>query len=110
MQVKENWSRVTGQVEKWTAPDGADAPGELVVRVERVADVKDDGGKLWPNLLEKAVGSTLRVHVPGSAAAGLDAAEGASVTVDVRRGRTAGIVFANPETIRIGTSRRPAGR
>jgi hypothetical protein len=105
MQVKENWSRVTGQVEKWTAPDATDAPGELLVRVERVADVKDDGGKAWPNLLEQAVGSTLRVQVPGSAAADLHVAEGASITVDVRRGRETGVVFANPERIRVGKRR-----
>jgi hypothetical protein len=32
----------------------------------------------------------------------LDAAEGDSVTVDVRRGREAGVVFANAEKIRVG--------
>ena len=105
MQVKENWSRVTGQVEKWTAPDAPDAPGELLERVERVADVKDDGGKPWPNLLEKAAGSSLRVQVPGSTAASLEVAAGASVTVDVRRGREPGLAFANPERIRIGKLR-----
>jgi hypothetical protein len=105
MQVKENWSRVVGHVEKWTAPAGRDAPGELVVRVERVGDVKGEGGKPWPNLLEKAEGSTLRVQVPGSAAADLDVAEGATVTVDVRRGREPGLVFANPETNRIRKGR-----
>ena len=105
MQVKENWSRVTGEVEKWTAPDAADAPGQLLVRVERVADVEDDGGKPWPNLLEKAVGSTLRVHVPASAAAGLDAAEGATITLDVRRGREPGVAFAHPGKIRVGKPR-----
>jgi hypothetical protein len=104
MQVKENWSHVVGHVEKWAAPKGPDEPGELVVRVERIADVKGDGGKPWPNLLEKAKGSTLRVQVPGSAAADLEAAEGASVTVDVRRGREPGVVFANPETLRIRKS------
>jgi hypothetical protein len=110
MQVKENWSRVTGQVETWTAPKAPGEPGELVVRVERVGDVPHEGGKVWPNLLDTAAGSTLRVQVPASAAAGLDVADGASVTVDVRRGRTAGLVFANPESLRIGGGRRPAGR
>ena len=70
MQVVENWSHVVGRVEKWTAPKDADDYGELVVRVERVADVKGEGGKPWPNMLDKAEGSTLRVQVPGSAAAG----------------------------------------
>ena len=97
MQVVENWSHVVGRVEKWTAPKDADGHGELVVRVERVADVKGEGGKPWPNLLDKAEGSTLRVQVPGSAAAGLDVADGDSITVDVRRGREPGVVFANPE-------------
>jgi hypothetical protein len=105
MQIKENWSRVTGRVEKWTAPDAPDAPGELLVRIERVAAVKDDGGRPWPNLLEKEVGSTLRVQVAGSAAVDLHVAEGASVTVDVRRGRETGVVFANPERIRVGRPR-----
>ena len=102
MQVVENWSHVIGRVEKWTAPKDADDHGELVVRVERVEDVKGEGGKAWPNLLEKAEGTTLRVRVPASAAATLEAPEGASVAVDVRRGREPGVVFANPERIRIG--------
>lgn len=102
MQVKENWSHVVGRVEKWTPPKDADGAGELVVRVERVSDVMGEGGKPWPNLLEKAEGTTLRVRVPGSAACDLDVAEGATATIDVRRGRDAAVVFANPETIRIG--------
>jgi hypothetical protein len=101
MQVKENWSHVAGRVEKWTPPAEADGAGELVIRVERVSDVKGEGGKPWPNLLEKAEGTTLRVRVPGSAACDLDVAAGASLTVDVRRGRDAALVFANPETIRV---------
>jgi len=105
MQVKENWSHVVGRVEKWTAPKGPDEPGELVVRVERVSDVKGEGGKPWPNMLDKAEGSTLRVHVPESAATGLDASEGDAITVDVRRGREPGIVFANPEKIHVGRAR-----
>ena len=105
MQVVENWSHVVGRVEKWTPPKDADDHGELVVRVERVADVKGEGGKPWPNMLDKAEGSTLRVQVPGSAAAGLDVADGDSITVDVRRGREPGVVFANPEKIRVGKAR-----
>jgi hypothetical protein len=105
MQVKENWSQVVGRVQKWTAPKGKDEPGELVVRVEHVADVKGEGGKPWPNMLDKAEGSTLRVQVPDSAAADLDVAEGDSITVDVRRGREPGVVFANPEKIRVGKTR-----
>jgi hypothetical protein len=99
MQVKENWSHVVGRVEKWTPPKGADEPGELAVRVERVADVKGEGGKPWPNMLDKAEGSTLRVQVPGSAAAGLDVSVGDSIALDVRRGRDPGVVVANPENI-----------
>jgi hypothetical protein len=102
MQVVENWSHVVGRVERWMPPKGADDHGELVVRVERVGDVKGDGGKAFPNLLAKAEGTTLRVRIPASAAATLDAPEGASVAVDVRRGREPGVVFANPERIRIG--------
>jgi hypothetical protein len=104
MQVRENWSHVVGRVEKWTAPAGPDEPGELVVRIDRVTDVKGEDGKPWPNLVEQAEGSTLRVRVPASAAAGLDIADGASITVDVRRGREPGVVFANPERIRIKNS------
>jgi len=105
MQVKENWAHIVGRVEKWTAPKGPDEPGELVVRVERVADVKGEGGNPWPNMLDKAEGSTLRVQVPASAAGALEAADGDAVTVDVRRGREPGVVFANPEKIRVGKSR-----
>ena len=103
MQVRENWSHVVGRVERWTPPKDATDHGELVVRVERVSDVQGGDGKPWPNLLEKAEGSTLRVRVPASAA--LDPAAGASIAVDVRRGRAPGVVFANPETLRIGRGR-----
>lgn len=105
MQVKENWARVAGRVERWTPSGDAAGHGELVVRVERVTAVKGEGGRSWPNLLEKAEGDTLRVLVPGSAAAGLDVPAGAAVTVDVRRGREAAIVFANPDSLRIGPAR-----
>jgi hypothetical protein len=101
MQVVENWSHVVGRVEKWTAPKDADDHGELVVRVERVEDVKGDGGQAFPNLLEKAEGTTLRVRVPASAARTLDAPDGAAVALDVRRVRDPGVVFANPEKIRV---------
>jgi hypothetical protein len=101
MQVRENWSHVVGRVETWTPPKDADDHGELVVRVERVEEVKEEAGKAYPNLMEKAEGTTLRVRVPASAAATLDVPDGASITVDVRRGREAGLVFANPEKIRI---------
>jgi hypothetical protein len=103
MQVRENWSHVVGRVERWTPPKDATDHGELVVRVERVSDVQGGDGKPWPNLLEKAEGSTLRVRVPASAA--LDPAAGASIAVDVRRGREPGLVFANPETLRIRRGR-----
>jgi hypothetical protein len=102
MQVVENWSHVVGRVERWVPPKGADDHGELTVRVERVGDVKGEGGKAFPNLLGKAEGTTLRVRVPASAAATLEAPEGASVAVDVRRGREPGVVFANPERLRVG--------
>jgi len=103
MQVVENWSHVVGRVETWTPPKDADDYGELVVRVERVEDVKGEGGKAWPNLLEKAEGTTLRVRVPASAAKTLDPADGALIAVDVRRVREPGVVFANPEKIRVGS-------
>jgi hypothetical protein len=101
MQIVENWSHVVGRVEKWTPPKDADDHGQLVVRVERVEDVKGEGGKAFPNLLEKAEGTTLRVRVPASAASKLDAPEGSSIALDVRRVREPGVVFANPERIRI---------
>jgi hypothetical protein len=100
MQVVENWSRVVGRVEKWTPPKDADDHGDLIIQVERVEPVKG-----FRNLLEKAEGTALRVHVPGSVATGLDVADGASITVDVRRGRESGVVFANPEKIHVGKAR-----
>ena len=99
MQVVENWSRITGRVERWTPPGEAGDHGELVVRVERVEPVKGHR-----NLLEKAEGTSLRVRVPLSAAATLEAAAGASIAVEVRRGRDPGVVFANPEKIRLRRS------
>jgi hypothetical protein len=102
MQIVENWSHVVGRVEKWTPPPkDADDHGELVVRVERVEDVKGAEGKTFPNLLGKAEGTTLRVRVPASAAKTLDAPDGAAIALDVRRVREPGVVFANPEKIRI---------
>ena len=101
MQVVENWSRVTGRVVAWTPPTGDDEPGELVVDVDRVEPVARQGGKPWPNLLEKAEGQRLRVRVPPSAAKGLQAQAGVSIELSVRRGRDASVVFANPETIRL---------
>lgn len=97
MQVVENWSHVIGRVERWTAPKEAGGHGELIVHVERVEAVKG-----YRNLLEQAEGTRLRVRVPPSAAATLDPAAGASIAVDVRRGREQGLVFANPEKIRVG--------
>jgi hypothetical protein len=103
MQIKENWSHVVGRVESWTPPKDDGGHGEMVVRVERVSVVTGQGGKAWPNLLEKAEGTTLRIRVPASAAAGIDVVEAATVTVDVRRGRDPGVVFANPDKLRIST-------
>ena len=96
MQVVENWSRVTGRIVSWTPPTGDDEPGELVVHVERVEPVKGHR-----HLLEKVEGTSLRVRVPPSAAATLDPAAGTSIALDVRRGREPGVVFANPEKIRL---------
>jgi len=101
MQVVENWSHVVGRVETWTPPKDADDYGELVIRVDRVEDVKGEGGKAWPNLMEKAEGTTLRVRVPASAAKTLDPADGASIAVDVRRVREPGVVYANPEKVSV---------
>jgi hypothetical protein len=104
VQVRENWSHVTGRVESWTPPKDAEDHGELVVKVERVGAVPSEtGGPPMPNLLEKAEGTTLRVRVPSSAAAKLDAASGARISVDVRRGKDPGIVFAHPEKIVVQT-------
>ena len=77
------------------------------MRVERVGDVKGEGGKPWPNLLDKAEGSTLRVQVPGSAAAGLDVADGR-----VHHGRRAARPRARPScspTPRRSASASPGG-
>ena len=101
MQVKENWSHVVGRVEKWTPPSDAEDHGELVVRVERVEPVKAGGAKAHPSFVDAPAGTTLRVRVPASAAAALDVPDGAAIALDVRRGREAGLVFANPERIRV---------
>jgi hypothetical protein len=103
MQVRENWSHVVGRVESWTPPSGDADHGELVVRVERVKPVAAEGGKSYPNMIEKAEGTTLRVRVPASAAAKLDPKAGATVAVDVRRGRDPNVVFAHPEKVTVGS-------
>ena len=105
VQVRENWSHIVGCVESWTPPKDAEDHGELVLRVERVEDVPAGArGKAPPNMLAKAEGTVLRVRVPASAAAKLEAASGATVSADVRRGKDPGVVFAHPERIRIGSS------
>lgn len=96
MQIVENWSRIVGHVERWTPPKDAADHGEVIVRVERVEAVKG-----YRNLLDDAAGTSLRVRIPASAAPGLDPAEGTAIAVDVRRGRQPGVVFANPEKLRI---------
>ena len=49
------------------------------MRVERVEEVKGEGGKAYPNLLEKAEATALRVRVPGVGREALDAPDGASI-------------------------------
>lgn len=102
VQVRENWSHIVGCVESWTPPKDADDHGELVLRIERVEDVPAGaGGKAPPNMLAKAEGTTVRVRVPASAAAKIDPASGAAISVDVRRGKDPGVVFAHPKKIRV---------
>jgi hypothetical protein len=102
VQVRENWSHVVGCVESWTPPKDAEDHGELVLKVERVEVVSAEaGGKAPPSMLAKAEGTTIRVRVPPSAAAKLDAAAGVTISLDVRRGRDPGVVFANPEKISV---------
>jgi hypothetical protein len=105
MQAIENWSRVTGRVVSWAPPAGDDQPGELVIDVERVEPVAREGGRTWPNRLEQAAGQRLRVRIPPSAAATLKARAGDAVSVNVRRGRDASVVFANPEAIDLRSRR-----
>jgi hypothetical protein len=69
------------------------------VDVERVEPVERAGGRAWPNRLEKAAGRPLRGPDPPAAAAALRAQAGDAVTLNVRRGRDATLVFAHPETI-----------
>ena len=102
VQVRENWSHVTGCVESWTPPKDAEDYGELVLKIERVEKVTTTTrGRAFPNMLEKAEGTTIRVRIPPSAAAKLDPASGATVSADVRRGKDPGVVFAHPEKIRV---------
>jgi hypothetical protein len=102
VQVRENWSHVTGRVERWTPPKDAEDYGELVLKIERVEQVTTTTrGRAFPNMLEKAEGTTIRVRVPPSAATKLDASPGATVSVDVRRGKDPAVVFAHPEKIRV---------
>jgi hypothetical protein len=100
MQIRENWAHVVGRVERWTPPAGADDHGELVVRIERVKDVKG-----FPNLLQQEEGAMLQVRVPSSGARALEACSGVTVSLDVRRVKDPAVVYANPETIEVRGTR-----
>ncbi len=99
VQIAENWSRIHGRVEAWTAPQGPGEPGRLTLVVDRVDAVVSEDGSRHRNLLAHSAGRTVEVMVPASAIAGLEPRAGATVALDVRAGRSPGRVFAHPGRI-----------
>lgn len=98
MEIVENWSRIVGTVQEWQPPADPSDPGVVVVRVDGIGTVKK-GDRSYPNLLTKSVGEILSVQVPSIDAQGLDLARGMRIELEVRRGRTAGKLFARAGTI-----------
>jgi hypothetical protein len=99
VQIVENWSLIRGRVEDWKPPPKPGDPGTLTIAVERVEDVASPDGTRHRNLLAGAVGTTIQVIVPASAAARVGSPKGSSAVVEVRRSGSPERVFANPERI-----------
>lgn len=99
VQVAENWSRIHGRVEAWTAPQAPGEPGRLTLAVDRVDTVVSEDGSRHRNLLAHAAGRTVEVIVPASAMGGIEPRAGTTVAIDVRAGRSPGRVVAHPGRI-----------
>jgi hypothetical protein len=101
VQIAENWSRIRGRVEAWQPPRKAGDSGTLTIVVDGVEDVASRDGSLHRNLFADAAGTTVHVTVPASAAEHIDAHNGSTAVVDVRRGQSPDRVFAHPDRITV---------
>jgi hypothetical protein len=99
VQVAENWSRIHGRVEAWQPPQKPGDSGTLTIAVDHVDEVVSQDGSRHRNLLGDAAGTTVHVIVPASAAQHVEARQGSTAIVDVRRGTSPERVFAHPERI-----------
>jgi hypothetical protein len=99
VQIVENWSRITGCVERWQPADRPDGSGALTVRVERVEEVVRPAGQAYPNLLAGCEGRVIQIEVPAIVASRLDIKPGDRVEVQVRRGRSPEQLFARPGSV-----------
>lgn len=101
MQIAENWSRIRGRVTAWQRPRNKGEAGTLTIAVSGVEDVVSQDGSRHRNMLAGSAGKTMRVIVPASAAAHLEARKGSTAVVDVRRGQSPDRVFAHPDRITV---------
>lgn len=101
MQIAENWSRIRGRVTAWHPPRKKGEAGTLTIAVSGVEDVVSHDGSRHRNMLADAAGKTMRVVVPASAAAHIQARKGSTAVVDVRRAESPDRVFAHPDHITV---------
>jgi hypothetical protein len=99
VEIVENWSRITGCVESWNAPDRPGGPGSLDVKVERVEEVSRPAGRAYPNLLAGCEGRVVQIEIPANVASRLDIQPGDRIEVQVRRGRSPERLFASPDLV-----------
>ena len=93
-QIVENWSDIEGRLQD---NNPSNTPGFTILEI-RVASVTPVAG--FPNLLEDAAGTTIKVNAPDQLVQGLDLSKGATVRCRVRRAGPKNI-FVHPEHLSI---------
>ena len=78
--IIENWSEIWGEVQGLSPSADLGGFSEVDVLVQQVQPVDD-----YPNLLEGAAGSTLKVLFPEDLAAALDLCQGCGIHCRVRK-------------------------
>jgi hypothetical protein len=98
--IVENWSLVTGRVERWQ-PAAGDAAAEATVLIESVQPVVRPDGAVFANFLEARDGERVRIRFPEGVAERAGVAEDVRLRLQVRRGRDADLFFANAEHVEV---------